>query len=110
MTRQFEIDNAFHFFKSDLATMKLEHKISLDSIYKMEQTFGKKIDRKNDQRKDWLDYKKEIIAMCRQTEATATKSVFDHRDQFKINKRFFDDQTHIEAKVFELQAAVKKLN
>lgn len=33
MTRQFEIDNAFQFFKSDLASFKLEHKIHGDSIF-----------------------------------------------------------------------------
>ena len=33
MTRQFEIDNAFQFFKSDLANFKLEHKIHGDSIF-----------------------------------------------------------------------------
>ena len=50
------------------------------------------------------------MALCRQTEATATKGLFDLRDQLKINKRFCDDQTKIERNVIELQAAVKKLN
>ena len=50
------------------------------------------------------------MALCRQTEVTATKGLFDLRDQLKINKRFFDDQTKIERNVIELQAAVKKLN
>jgi hypothetical protein len=42
------------------------------------------------------------MAFCRQTEATATKGLFDHRDQMKINKRFCDDQNKIEKNIFEL--------